>query len=203
MAYNANIGVARAEFFPSISLTGMMGTIASSVGNLLYRAGRGMELRRFRIAPNYRLRAQLVQPQGRGSPEARGNRHLSQDGAERLPGYPQFAHSPARSRFHRKRACRFRLTACAALQILPGCSTITAIRTIWTVLDAERQLFSAELSLATALRATGLTPLSLSAWRLAAAGKDSGITPQFPIVDTMELLESEQAIGVPKHKKNK
>ncbi len=27
--------------------------------------------------------------------------------------------------------------------------------------------------------------------------------PQFPIVDTMELLESEQAIGVPKHKKNK
>ena len=62
MAYNANIGVARAEFFPSISLTGMMGTIASSVGNSLYRAGRGMELRRFRIAPNYRLRAQLVQP---------------------------------------------------------------------------------------------------------------------------------------------
>ena len=34
MAYNANIGVARAEFFPSISLTGMLGTLSASVVNL-------------------------------------------------------------------------------------------------------------------------------------------------------------------------
>ena len=34
MAYNANIGVARAQFFPSISLTGMLGSLSASVGNL-------------------------------------------------------------------------------------------------------------------------------------------------------------------------
>ena len=34
MAYNANIGVARAQFFPSISLTGMLGTLSAAVGNL-------------------------------------------------------------------------------------------------------------------------------------------------------------------------
>lgn len=34
MAYNANIGAARAEFFPSISLTGSMGQLSSTFGRL-------------------------------------------------------------------------------------------------------------------------------------------------------------------------
>ncbi len=71
-----------------------------------------------------------------------------------------------------------------------------------TVLDAERQLFSAELSLATALR-DRLDAIVSVCMALGGGWKDSGITPQFPIVDTRELLESEQAIGVPIHKKNK
>ncbi len=38
MAYNANIGAARAEFFPSVSLTGMFGSLSASVGNLFLGA---------------------------------------------------------------------------------------------------------------------------------------------------------------------
>ena len=34
MAYNANIGIARADFFPSISLTSAIGTLSSAVGTL-------------------------------------------------------------------------------------------------------------------------------------------------------------------------
>ena len=40
MAYNANIGAARAEFFPSISLTAALGTLSSGVTNL-FSAGAG------------------------------------------------------------------------------------------------------------------------------------------------------------------
>lgn len=60
MAYNANIGVARAQFFPSISLTGMLGTLSSSVGSLFHRPCGHVELWRDRLGSAAGFWPQLV-----------------------------------------------------------------------------------------------------------------------------------------------
>ena len=64
------------------------------------------------------------------------------------------------------------------------------------MLDAERQLFAAELQLATALR-DRLNAVVSVCMALGGGWSDPGATPSFPIVDTEELLEEEKAVGLP------
>ncbi len=201
MAYNANIGVARAEFFPSISLTGMMGTIASSVGNLFtgpagaWSYGVSGSLPIIDFGRNwYNLKDAEAQKRAAIATYRKTVQSAFQDIRNSLTAQRE-ADSIVNSMQIQVDSLR-RATDLARLQYDNGYTDYL------TVLDAERQLFSAELSLATALR-DRLDAIVSVCMALGGGWKDSGITPQFPIVDTMELLESEQAIGVPKHKKNK
>ncbi len=56
-AANANIGAARAQFFPTISLTGAFGFASSALGRAVRQPQRGMELRRLGSAADLRLGA--------------------------------------------------------------------------------------------------------------------------------------------------
>ena len=62
-----------------------------------------------------------------------------------------------------------------------------------TVLDAERQLFAAELRLATALR-DRLDSVVSVCMALGGGWQDPGTSPSFPVVNTEKLLQ-EQAGG--------
>lgn len=63
-----------------------------------------------------------------------------------------------------------------------------------TVLDAERQLFAAELQLPRPC-ATVLTRWSASAWPWGGGWEDPGKSPSFPVVNTERLLQEETAAG--------
>lgn len=62
-----------------------------------------------------------------------------------------------------------------------------------TVLDAERQLFSAELQLATSLR-DRLNSVVSVCMALGGGWQDAGTSPSFPIVNTEKLLEEQTSV---------
>ena len=63
-----------------------------------------------------------------------------------------------------------------------------------TVLDAERQLFSAELQLAAALR-DRLNAVVSVCMALGGGWADPGKSPSFPVVNTERLLQEETGVG--------
>ena len=66
-----------------------------------------------------------------------------------------------------------------------------------TVLDAERQLFSSELTYASALRDRADAVVSVC-MALGGGWEDPGVTPSFPVIDTDRLVESQSkgSVGV-------
>lgn len=192
MAYNANIGVAKAQFFPSISLTGMLGTIASTVSNLFtgpagawsYGASGSIPILDF--GNNwYNLKDAEAQKAAAIAAYRKAVQNAFQDIRSSLAAQGQ-ADAIVRSMQIEVDSLR-RATDLARLQYDNGYTDYL------TVLDAERQLFSAELSLASALR-DRLNAVVSVCMALGGGWQDSGATPQFPIVDANELVKSEDKI---------
>ncbi len=194
MAYNANIGVARAEFFPSISLTGALGTLSAAVGNLFsgpagtWSYGAAGTLPILDFGNNwYNLKDAEAQKKAAIAAYRKTVQTAFQDIRTSLTSQRE-ANAIVRSMEIEVASLR-KATELARLQYDNGYTDYL------TVLDAERQLFAAELQLATALR-DRLDSVVNVCMALGGGWKDSGITPDFPIVDAQKLLESEQAAPV-------
>ncbi|MDR1777154.1 MAG: efflux transporter outer membrane subunit [Desulfovibrio sp.] len=151
MAYNANIGVARAQFFPSISLTGALGTMSSAVSNLFVPAagfwnyGVSGSLPILDFGRNwYNLKDAEAQKQAAVAVYRKTVQSAFKDIRNSLTAQRE-ANAIVRSMSTQVDSLR-RSVEIARLQYDNGYSDYL------TVLDAERQLFSAELQLANALR---------------------------------------------------
>jgi multidrug efflux system outer membrane protein len=151
MAYNANIGAARAQFFPSISLTGATGTLSAAVSNL-FTPMAGVW--------NYGISGSLpILDFGRNWYNLKDAEALKRAAIAVYGKTVQSAFKDVRSALTAQREADAivdsmtrqveslrRSVEIARLQYDNGYSDYL------TVLDAERQLFSAELQLANALR---------------------------------------------------
>ncbi|MDE5833640.1 MAG: efflux transporter outer membrane subunit [Desulfovibrio sp.] len=189
MAYNANIGVARAEFFPSISLTAMMGTISAAVANLFtgpagaWSYGVSGSIPILDFGNNwYNLKDAEAQKQAAIATYRKTVQSAFKDIRDALTSQRE-AGAVVKSTQIEVESLR-RATELARLQWDNGYSDYL------TVLDAERQLFQAELNLAAAMR-DRLDAVVSVCLALGGGWKDSGVTPQFPIVDAGDLVRSE------------
>lgn len=192
MAYNANIGVARANFFPSISLTGMLGSLSSAAWDLfsnpagIWSYGASVSMPIIDFGNNwYNLKDAEAQKQAAIAAYRKAVQVAFQDIRDALTSQRE-ATAIVNSMEVEVKSLR-RATELARLQYDNGYTDYL------TVLDAERQLFSAELNLASALQ-NRLDATVRVCMALGGGWQDSGITPQFPVVDTKELLQSEQAV---------
>ena len=189
MAYNANIGVARAQFFPSISLTGMLGTLSASVGNLFtgpagtwnYGATGSIPLLDF--GRNwYNLKDAEAQKKAAIAVYRKTVQTAFEDIRTSLTSQREADHI-VRSIQVQVESLR-RAVQLATLQYANGYTDYL------TVLDAERQLFSAELQLATSLR-DRLNSVVSVCMALGGGWQDAGTSPSFPVVNTEKLLEEQ------------
>ncbi|MDR3359014.1 MAG: efflux transporter outer membrane subunit [Desulfovibrio sp.] len=151
MAYNANIGMARAQFFPSISLTGALGTLSAAADNLftpaagLWNYGVTGTLPVLDFGRNwYNLKDAEALKRAAVAVYRKAVQSAFQDMRTSLTAQRE-ADAIVRSMASQVDSLR-RSVEIARLQYDNGYSDYL------TVLDAERQLFSAELQLANALR---------------------------------------------------
>ena len=193
MAYNANIGVARAQFFPSISLTGMLGTLSASVANLftgpaaMWSYGATGSIPLLDFGNNWHnLKDAEAQKRAAEAAYRKSVQTAFEDIRTALTAQRE-AGAIVQSMQIEVQSLR-RATEIARLQYDNGYTDYL------TVLDAERQLFAAELQLATALR-DRLNAVVGVCMALGGGWSDSGATPSFPVVDTEQLLREEKAVG--------
>lgn len=194
MAYNANIGVARAQFFPSISLTAMMGTVSAAVWNLFAEEAGAWSYGVSGTVPIldfgrnwHNLKDAEAQKQAAIAAYRKTVQTAFKDIRDSLTSQRE-ANAIVKSMQVEVDSLR-RATEIARLQYDNGYTDYL------TVLDAERQLFSAELSLAGALR-DRLNAVVSVCMALGGGWKDSGATPEFPIADAGKLVREEHAVPV-------
>lgn len=192
MAYNANIGVARAQFFPSISLTGMLGTLSAAAWDLfsnpagMWSYGASATLPILDFGNNwYNLKDAEAQKEAAVAAYRKTVQLAFQDIRDALTAQRE-ATAIVKSMQVEVDSLR-KAKELASLQYDNGYTDYL------TVLDAERQLFSAELNLASALQNRLDATVSVC-MALGGGWKDSGETPDFPIVDTKKLLDSETPV---------
>lgn len=152
MAYNANIGAVRAEFFPSISLTGTLGSMSASMGSLFsggpagmwaYGATATMPILDFGRTW-YRVKDAEAQKQGAIAVYRKTVQTAFKDLRVALT---QQREADAIVRSYQLQVDNMtRATELARIQYDNGYTDYL------TVLDAERTLFTAEMQLASALR---------------------------------------------------
>ena len=189
MAYNANIGVARAQFFPSISLTGMLGTLSASVGNLFtgpagtWNYGVTGTIPLLDFGRNwYNLKDAEAQKKAAIAVYRKTVQSAFEDIRTSLTSQREADHI-VRSMQIQVESLR-RAVEIASLQYTNGYTDYL------TVLDAERQLFAAELQLATALR-DRLNSVVSVCMALGGGWQDAGTSPSFPVVNTEKLLQEQ------------
>lgn len=194
LAYNANIGVARAEFFPSISLTSMLGTLSAAVGNLfsdaagIWNYGASASLPIIDFGRNwYNLKDAEAQKEAAIAAYRKTVQSAFKDIRDALTSQRE-ADAIVNSMQIEVKSLQ-RATDLARLQYDNGYTDYL------TVLDAERQLFSAELQLASALQ-NRLNSVVSVCMALGGGWKDTGVEPEFPIVDTKRLLQAQEAAPV-------
>ena len=192
MAYNANIGVARAQFFPSISLTGMLGTLSSSVGSLftgpagMWNYGVTGSVPLLDFGRNwYNLKDAEAQKKAAIAVYRKTVQTAFEDIRTSLTSQREADHI-VRSMQVQVESLR-RAVQLASLQYANGYTDYL------TVLDAERQLFAAELQLATSLR-DRLNSVVSVCMALGGGWQDAGTTPSFPIVNTEKLLDEQTSV---------
>ncbi|WP_297217362.1 TolC family protein [uncultured Desulfovibrio sp.] len=193
MAYNANIGVARAQFFPSISITGALGTLSASFGHLFtnssgtwnYGATASVPLLDF--GRNwYNLKDAEAQKKAAIATYRKTVASAFSDVRTAFTAQYE-ANAIVNSYMTQVKSLR-RSVEIARLQYDNGYSDYL------TVLDAERQLFSAELSLANALR-DRLNAVVSVCMALGGGWQDPGVTPGPVLVDTEALKEAQRTAG--------
>lgn len=199
MAYNANIGVAKAQFFPSISLTAMLGTLSSAVGNLfsgpagLWSYGASGSLPILDFGRNwYNLKDAEAQKEAAIATYRKTVQVAFKDIRDSLTSQRE-ADAIVDSMNVEVNSLR-RATELARLQYDNGYTDYL------TVLDAERQLFAAELQLASALQ-NRLNAVVSVCMALGGGWKESGESPEFPVTDTAKLVKSEQAVPIDTERK--
>ena len=189
MANNANIGVARAQFFPSISLTGTLGTMSSSVSNLFTGPAGTWSYGVTGTIP--------ILDWGRNWYKLK-DAEAKKEAAIAVYRYTvQSAFKDIRSALTSQREADHIVTSIkkqvdslrraveiAQLQYDNGYTDYL------TFLDAERELFSAELSYASALQ-DRLTAIVNVCQALGGGWAEKGEKPTFPIIDTDTLIEKE------------
>ncbi|MDR3319580.1 MAG: efflux transporter outer membrane subunit [Desulfovibrio sp.] len=151
MAYNANIGTVRAQFFPSISLTGAIGTLSSALGNLFVPAAGMWSYGVTGNAPLldfgrnwYNLKDAEAKKQAAVAVYRKAVQAAFKDMRTALTAQRE-SDAIVRGISIQVESLR-RSAEIASLQYDNGYSDYL------TVLDAERQLFTVEMQLATALR---------------------------------------------------
>lgn len=191
MANNANIGVARAQFFPSISLTGMLGTVSSSVGSLfsgpagVWSYGVSGNVPLLDFGNNwYNLKDAEAKKRAAIAEYRKAVQNAFADIRTSLTAQRE-ADAIVRSMQIQVESLR-RSTQIARLQYDNGYTDYL------TVLDAERQLFAAELQLAGALR-DRLDSVVGVCMALGGGWQDSGARPGLLTTDAQKLARRQQA----------
>ncbi|MBQ3059756.1 MAG: TolC family protein [Desulfovibrio sp.] len=192
MAYNANIGVARAQFFPSISLTGMLGTLSANFTSLFSNAAGTWNYGVTGSMPIldfgrtwYNVKDAEAQKRGAIAVYRKTVQSAFEDIRTSLTSQRE-ADAIVRSMRIQVESLR-RSVEIARLQYDNGYTDYL------TVLDAERQLFSAELQLASALR-DRLNAVVSVCMALGGGWEDPARRPGFPIIGTQRLLEENTSI---------
>lgn len=192
MAYNAGIGEARAQFFPSISLTGMMGTLSSSVASLfsgpagVWNYGASGSLPIIDFGYNwYNLKEAESQKAAALAAYRKSVQTAFQDVRNALTAQRE-AGAIVKSMQVEVDSLR-RAVELARLQYDNGYTDYL------TVLDAERQLFSAELQLAEALR-NRLNAVVSVCKALGGGWQDNGAEPPgFPVANVKALVRQAES----------
>ncbi|MDD6180704.1 MAG: efflux transporter outer membrane subunit [Desulfovibrionaceae bacterium] len=186
MAYNANIGVARAEFFPTISLTGMLGTASSALASLftgpaaMWSKGVSASLPIFDGGYNWNnLKSAEAQKKAAVAAYRLTVQKAFRDIRSALAAQREADAIVASN--ERQVASLRRAAEVARLQYSNGYTDYLS------VLDAERQLFSAELSLATAMssRLSGIVDVCMA---LGGGWESREFSAGFPLVNQEKLL---------------
>lgn len=190
MASNASIGEARARFFPTVSLTGALGTAAAAVTNLfsgpaaLWTYGAAVSLPIFSGGQTwYNLKdAEALKEQA--------------EATYKVTVMEAFKDVRTSLTAQHERDLVVKAVQ-AQVDSLRRAANIARIQydngytDYLTVLDAERELFSAELSLATALQ-NRLSSVVSVCMALGGGWQDPGVSPSFPVIDTEELVEAQK-----------
>lgn len=190
MAYNANIGVARAQFFPSISLTSMIGTMSGAVGSLftgpagVWSYGASGTLPVLDFGRNwYNLKDAEAQKRASIAVYRKTVQTAFMDIRTALTAQRE-ADAIVNSIQLQVQSLR-RAVEIARLQYDNGYTDYL------TVLDAERQLFSAEMQLAVVLQ-NRLNAVVGVCMALGGGWEDPGASPSFPVVSTERLLQEQR-----------
>ncbi|MCR4666344.1 MAG: efflux transporter outer membrane subunit [Desulfovibrio sp.] len=189
MAYNANIGVARAQFFPSISLTGMLGTMSSSVAKLFSGPAGAWSYGVSGTIPIldwgrnwYNLKDAEAQKEAAIATYNHTVQEAFNDIRQALTKQRETSHIV--ESMQRQVESLRRAVEIARLQYDNGYTDYL------TVLDAERELFTAELSYAQALEGRLNSVVSVCQ-ALGGGWAEPGAKPSFPVINTNELVEKE------------
>lgn len=189
MAYNANIGVARAQFFPSISLTGMVGSLSSMLWDLfsgpagMWSYGASITMPIIDFGNNwFNLKDAEAQKQAAVAAYRKTVQTAFQDIRDSL--------TAQREATAIVNSIQTQVDSLRKAKELANLQYDNGYTDYLTVLDAERQLFSAELNLASALQ-NRLDSTVRVCMSLGGGWKDSGVTPEFPVVETQKLVDSE------------
>ena len=200
MAYNANIGVARAQFFPSISLTGMLGTLSAAFGHLFtapagtWSYGAGVSLPLLDFGNNwYNLKDAEAQKKAAIAVYRKTVQTAFEDLRTSFTAQRE-ADAVVRSMQIQVESLR-RAVQIARLQYDNGYTDYL------TVLDAERQLFQAELQLASAL-SDRLSSVVSVCMALGGGWQDNGERPGFPVIST-EKLQTARPVAAPSPAENR
>ena len=198
MAYNANIGVAKAQFFPSISLTGTLGTVSSSMGNLFSSPAGTWSYGITGTIPIldwgrnwYNLKDAEARKEGSIALYQKTVQAAFQDIRTSLTEQRESEHV-VKSIQRQVNSLR-RAVDIAQLQYDNGYTDYL------TVLDAERELFSAELNLASALQSR-LNAVVAVCQSLGGGWAEKDEKASFPI-DTDKLVEAKTGQKMPKKAK--
>lgn len=190
MAANAQIGEARARFFPSVSLTGAIGTLAAAVSNLFSGP-----------AAIWSYGAAISLPIFNGGQTWYNMKNAEALKEEAIATYKQtvmeaFKDVRVTLTAQTERANIVKATQ-AQVDSLRRAANIARLQydngytDYLTVLDAERELFAAELSLATALQ-NRLSSVVSVCMALGGGWQDPGEKPSFPIINTDRLVEAQR-----------
>ena len=190
MAANSSIGEARARFFPSVSLTGALGTLAAAVSNLfsgpaaIWSYGATVSLPIFSGGQTwYNLKnAEALKEQA----EATYRQTVMEAFRD--------VRTSLTAQTERDRIVKATQAQVDSLRRAANIARIqydNGYTDYLTVLDAERELFAAELSLATALQ-NRLSSVVSVCMALGGGWEDPGAKASFPIIDTDELVNAQR-----------